>query len=131
MRLVGLLCGFLLLSIGLYLLGHIRRLWRQHPTKLDSVATPGSTVAPFLRAQRRTLPVFTVLFVLMIGVTLIQGVIEPGPIRGLGLEIAFVLAVLLIGLSLAVALFNMPKALVPPHLRSEKGLIYDLRQVLR
>lgn len=66
---------------------------------------------------------FVVLFMALISTILLAG-----PLDGWSLDIAFVLAMSLAGLSLSVALFGAPKAVVAPHLRSEKGLIYELRR---
>lgn len=70
---------------------------------------------------------FVVLFVALISTTLLDGLLEPGPLDGWSLDIAFVLALSLAGLSLSVARFSAPKAVVAPRLRSERGLIYELR----
>jgi len=72
--------------------------------------------------------VFVVLYVALISTTLLAGLLEPGPLDGWSLDIALVLALSLAGLSLSVALFSAPKAVVAPHLRSERGLIFELRR---
>lgn len=118
--------GAFLLLVGVYVLSQMLRLWRHSPTRLDDDSLHGASAAPFFRAYRRALPVFAALFVPMLTVILAQVTISQSPIDGIGLNIAFALAVSSVILALSVVLVNRPKTVVPPHLRDEPGLIRDL-----
>ena len=126
LRVVVFIFELFLLTVGIYLLVHVRRLSRHQPKRVDDVDAQWPDLAPFVRAWRRALPVSTTLFVMMIGAMAVLGLLQPGPLDGVGLDIVFVLAISLVGFSLAVAVFNRPRSLVAPHLRHEPGLIEDL-----
>jgi hypothetical protein len=124
---VALIAGAFLLLAGVYVLFHMRRLWLNAPTRLDDDNLHGASFAPFWRAYRRALPIFAIVFVPMLTLTLVLGTINGGPIDGIGLNIVFVLAVSSIALAASVVLANRPKKVVPPHLRDEPGLFRELR----
>jgi hypothetical protein len=124
---VALTAGAVLLLAGVFVLFHMRRLWIHAPTRLDDDNLHGASFAPFWRAYRRALPIFAVQFVPMLTLILVLGTIHHGPIDGVGLNLVFVLAVSSTSLAACAALVNRPKSVVPPHLRSESGLLRDLR----
>jgi hypothetical protein len=123
---IALIAGAVLLSAGLFVLFHMRRLWVHAPTKLDDDNLHGASFAPFWRAYRRTLPIFTVQFVPILTLILVLGTINHGPIDGMGLNLVFALVVISTALVASVVLLNKPKRVVPPRLRNEPGLFRDL-----
>lgn len=126
-----------MLTIGLLLFGVLgvlgaKRLWRRDSAYWDAVPAWWLYGPVSWRAFVRLLPlgVLTSLFgpLWLLGAMFVVprlpsptgvGTVVPGWYAGLLL--AFVSLVLCIGLT--VALFNWPKVLVPPHMRSDAGLL--------
>lgn len=117
--------GVVVLMIGFAFGGTLAvRLWRDRPAFNDPAALARMGKPATARAFRRMFPV-TMIAVALLILAFASRAVDPGAI---GVTACLMLLAGLAELAaISIALLNRPKALVPPHLRSEAGYLTDRR----
>ncbi len=119
--------GILLFVGSLYLVGQARRLWRGQPTRLDQQLGDRSSGGALTRAYASLFPLASVLGCAFFGAGVTISLVDADTTAG-RILVGILIMASVIGLVLApvVALFNRPRFVIPPRLRSNPGLIHDV-----